>query len=193
MYTDLPPGKIASVVTYLKMTEAPATAPAPDPSWSLERRAIPDLDWYRALFTKVGQDWLWFSRLQMSDDELRATIHHPDVDVFEFKIDGIEKGLLELDRREKPDIEIAFFGLTQDVIGTGAGKCLLAGALDLAWSHHPRAVLVHTCTLDHPRALDFYRRAGFTQYKRAIEIADDPRLDGTLPKTAAPQTPMLKT
>jgi hypothetical protein len=50
---------------------------------------------------------------------------------------------------------------------------------------------VHTCSLDHPRALGFYLRSGFKPYKRAVEIADDPRLKGYLPLAAAPQMPPL--
>jgi GNAT superfamily N-acetyltransferase len=190
-YTPIPQGKIASVVTYLEMREPPRSGPVGNPEWSLRLREIPDLNWYRTLFRAVGEKWLWFSRLQMTDDELRTNIHHPAVDVFSFEIGDQEKGILELDRREMPDIEVAFIGLTGDVIGHGAGRYLLGRALELAWSHQPRRVLVHTCTLDHPRALSFYQAAGFIPYKRAIEVADDPRLDGTLSRTAAPQIPLL--
>src|SRR5262249_32266459 len=102
-----------------------------------------------------------------------------------------EVGILELDRREMPDIELAFIGLTHGTIGQGAGRFLMDRALQIAWSHKPDRVLVHTCTLDHPRALDFYRKAGFVPYKRAIEVASDPRLDGTLPRSAAPSIPIL--
>ena len=191
-YTDLPAGKIASVVTYLEMTEPPKSAPvASSAGWALRRHGAPDLDWYRRLFRAIGEDWLWFSRLQMTDDVLRSIVHDPAVDVFTFEVDGTEKGILELDRREMPDVELAFIGLKNDAIGIGAGKYLLDQAIRLAWSHDPRRVLVHTCTLDHPRALGLYRGAGFVAYKRAIEVADDPRVDGVLSSSAAPDHPIL--
>ena len=44
---------------------------------------------------------------------------------------------------------------------------------------------------DAARALDFYRRAGFVPYKRAIETSADPRLTGEVPLASAPQIPML--
>jgi hypothetical protein len=50
---------------------------------------------------------------------------------------------------------------------------------------------VHTCTLDHPAALGFYRRHGFTPYRRSLETFPDPRLLGLLPADAAPQVPCL--
>jgi hypothetical protein len=51
---------------------------------------------------------------------------------------------------------------------------------------------VHTCTLDHPSALGFYRAQGFTPFARAIETFDDPRLTGILPREAATQIPLLE-
>jgi GNAT superfamily N-acetyltransferase len=192
-YHDLPAGKIASVVTYLKMSCPPADRAPEREGWVLRRRLAPDLDWYRALFRAVGQEWLWFSRLQLEDEVLHAIIHDPAVDVFSLEVEGKDRGLLELDRRHMPDIELAFIGVIPDFIGSGGGRFLLAHGLELAWSHSPRQVLVHTCTLDHPRALGLYMKAGFVPYKRALEVADDPRVDGTLTRDAAPQCPVLKT
>jgi len=190
-YTFFPAGKIVSVVTYLQMLHPSSLRPEGKTGWALQPHRNPDLNWYRKLFRAVGENWLWFSRLQMSDEELRSNICDPAVDIFGFEINGQEKGILELDRREKPDVEVAFIGLTGDVIGQGAGRFLLASGLDIAWSHNPSRVLVHTCTLDHPRALGFYRAAGFEPYKRAIEVSNDPRLDGTLSRSAAPHVPLL--
>jgi hypothetical protein len=52
-------------------------------------------------------------------------------------------------------------------------------------------VWVHTCTLDHPGALGFYRKNGFIPFARAIETFADPRVAGILPATVAPHIPML--
>ena len=88
-------------------------------------------------------------------------------------------------------MEIAFLGVVPNLLGKGAGRYLIGRALELAWSRGPRRLTVHTCTLDHPRALEFYLRSGFVPYARSVEIADDPRLVGLLPRTAAPQVPIL--
>jgi len=191
-YTDLRPGKIASIVTYLEMSAPAAGKRGPtNPAWVLRSYPKPDVDWYRKLFRLVGQEWLWFSRLQMTDEVLRQTIHDPRVDIFSLEVDGKEKGILELDRREMPEIELAFIGLTTDLLGQGVGRFLIEEALERAWAHKPTRVLVHTCTLDHHRALPFYIKAGFVPYKRAIEVSDDPRLDGTLSADAAAHCPII--
>lgn len=194
-YTDLPQGKIASVVTYLEMRERPRAASVAAPaSLSIRKVEKPDLDWYRNLYRAVGQDWLWFSRLRMNDEELARTIHDPRVDVYVLSLDGQgdDQGLLELDRRSASEIEIAYFGLAADLVGRGAGQYLMNHALVAAWAHNPQRVWVHTCTLDHPRALAFYLKAGFTPYKRAIEVADDPRLTGQAPRNVAPHVPLIE-
>jgi len=192
-YTDLPTGKIASVVTYLEMRErSRASLTAAPANISVRKVSKPDLDWYRKLYRAVGQEWLWFSRLLMSDQELAGTIHDERVDLYVLADGKEDKGLLELDRRAASEVEIAYFGLTADLLGQGAGRYLMERALAAAWDSGPGRVWVHTCTLDHPRALSFYIKAGFSPYKRAIEIADDPRLTGEVPKNAAPHVPLIE-
>jgi len=190
-YTDLPPGKLANVVTYLEMRTPPPPSPTPTMSeYSVRRVVQPDLDWYRRLYREVGEPWLWFSRLRLSDNELRAILHDPAVEVYALLHHGSDHGLLEFDRRNFPDIELSFFGVTPVLIGKGAGRALLQHCLPLAWSHRPQRVWLHTCTADHPAALAFYRKFGFVPYKRAIEIADDPRVTGEMPRSAAPHIPI---
>jgi hypothetical protein len=77
------------------------------------------------------------------------------------------------------------------MVGTGAGRWLMTQAIELASRHAPRRLWVHTCTLDDPAALPFYVRSGFRAYKRAVEVADDPRLLGLLPESAASWLPLI--
>jgi GNAT superfamily N-acetyltransferase len=191
-YTDLPPGKLAAVVTYLEMRIPPLPElPPATPEYHVRRVERPDLDWYRDLYRRIGEPWLWFSRLRMNDDELRGILHHAEVDVFALTFSNADAGLLEFDRRLMPDIELTFFGIIPELIGKNAGRELLQYGLAAEWKHRPRRVWLHTCTHDHPRALEFYCKAGFVPYKRGIEIADDPRLTGDVPSDAAPSIPIL--
>ncbi len=191
-YNEVPSGKIAAVVTSLQMLARPE--PCPEPAvvtWQLSRRPAPDPDWYRDLFQRVGAEWLWFSRLRMSVDELVAVIHHPDVVVYAVTTDGRDEGLLELDFRTPGCCELAFFGVTAALRGSGAGRWLMNRATQAAWARPIERLWVHTCTLDHPAALDFYRKAGFVPVSRQVEIADDPRVLGVLGREVAPQIPIL--
>lgn len=192
-YTDIPAGKIAAVVTHLEMLARPAPRSAVDTRALIVRPVSrPDLDWYRDLYRRVGEDWLWFSRIKMPAAELAAIIHDENVEVSALTVDGRDEGLLELDFRQPEACELAFFGVTNDLIGSGAGRYLMNAAIERAWSKPIRRFWMHTCTLDHPGAVAFYRRSGFIPFRQQIEIADDPRLTGVLPATAAPQVPLIR-
>ena len=67
----------------------------------------------------------------------------------------------------------------------------MAETLARAWRPGITRVWVHTCTLDHPSALGFYRAQGFTAIARTVETFADPRITGLLPVDAAPQIPLL--
>ena len=187
--TDLPPGKIAEVVTYLEMLAAPERPEPPAGGFTLER--FSDVTRYRALFRRVGEQWLWMSRLVVPEAALRTILDDPAVEAFALRSGGEDIGILELDFRQAEECELAYFGVVPEAIGTGAGRFLMTEAVTRAWARPIRRFWVHTCTHDHPRALAFYQRAGFRAYKRAIEIADDPRLTGHLPREAAPDVPVI--
>lgn len=193
-YSPIPDGHIAAVVTSLEMTERPPLRPMPAGELRLERWEAPTLEKYRLLYRRVGEPWLWFSRLVMSDDELAAIIHHPDVMIWAVSDRrGIEVGILELDFREAGQCELAFFGLIPALNGKGHGRWLMAMALQAAWARKGvERLWVHTCTLDAPGALGFYIKSGFRPYQRQLETFPDPRLTGHLPREAAPQIPIIE-
>ncbi len=73
-YTDLPAGKIANIVTYLEMRSRPRLRRlAKPPGWSFVRLNS-DRGRYRAIFRRVGEPWLWFSRTVMSDAALAGIL-----------------------------------------------------------------------------------------------------------------------
>ncbi len=190
-YTVLPPGKIATVVTYLEMLERPSAPPVRKPdAWTLQR-IDEDHQRYRALFRQVGEPWLWFSRAVMPDEKLAGILDDPRVEAYALRDGTSDVGLLELDFRSGDEVELAFFGLVPGHIGRGAGRFLMNEAIGRAFAGPIRRLFVHTCTLDSPGALPFYIRSGFTPYRRDIEVVDDPRLLGLFPLEAAPHVPVL--
>jgi hypothetical protein len=56
-------------------------------------------------------------------------------------------------------VELTQFGLVPEFIGQGLGKYFLRWSIGTAWSYQPRRFWLHTCTLDHPRALPNYMQA----------------------------------
>ncbi|MCH2165621.1 MAG: GNAT family N-acetyltransferase [Marinovum sp.] len=192
-FHPLPKGHLSTVVTHLEMTSRPSNHTRQDipDGLSLTAHPAPSVDWYRDLYRRVGQNWLWFSRLVCRDAELAATIHDADVHIFSIDLDGHAEGICELDFREGGKCELAFFGLTEKLIGTGAGRALMSHAISEAFARDIELFYVHTCTLDSPQALSFYIRSGFTPVRQEIEIAPDPRVTGVIDRRAAPQIPIF--
>ncbi|GGB36551.1 N-acetyltransferase [Sphingomonas metalli] len=190
--TTLSGDQVATIVTTLEMRRRPPLRPVPPSPFRLVRWEAPAPARYRALFERVGAPWLWFSRLVMDDAALVAIVHDPAVQVFAITDPaGIEVGMLELDFRHAGACELGYVGFVPELAGKGHGAWLMAEALMRAWRKGVERVWVHTCTLDHPAALGFYRRHGFVAIGRAIETFPDPRVLGILPADAAPQIPLL--
>jgi len=157
-------------VNYLEMNSPDCRSAAPGwPERAVVRRAErPTLSFYRYLYNTVGADWEWYERRRLGDDALAAIVHDDAVEVHVLHVRGVPAGFVELDRRIEEEVEIAYFGLIPEYVGRGFGPPLLGWALERAWSFGPRRVWLHTCSLDHPKALAVYRRAGFQVYDREV-------------------------
>ncbi|MBV8531317.1 MAG: GNAT family N-acetyltransferase [Candidatus Eremiobacteraeota bacterium] len=190
-YHPVPPGKLANVQTFLEMRAKPPLRPSPaDPSWNLERLPA-DLQRYRALFHRVGDEYLWAARLLMPEAQLQDLLEDSRLEVYALATSRGDEGLLELDFRVDRECELVLFGVAAALVNTGAGRWLMNRALEVVWSHPVDRFWLHTCTLDHPSALAFYRRTGFTPYERRVEVYDDPRVLGLTRRDAASRMPIL--
>jgi len=185
---SLPPGHVGAVVTALTMTRRPSAPPLRDSDLRLEPWPDPDLGRYRALFRRVGARWLWYSRLIMSEPELRDALG--EVHLVR-SANGAEAGMIELERASDA-CRIRFLGLIPELTGRGHGRWLIDAALALAWQDGVEQVELYTCSLDHPAAMPAYLRVGFTAVSRAFESFPDPRLAGLLPRDCAPQVPLVE-
>ncbi len=188
----VPPDQVATIVTTLEMRERPRPRPLPGSALTLVEWPRPTPARYRALFRRVGAPWLWYSRLAMDEARLLAIIHDPGIRAWAVTDrHGIEVGMLELDFRRAGECELSYFALVPELTGQGHGRWLMAQALARAWRPGIARVWVHTCTLDHPSALGFYRAQGFAAIARTMETFPDPRVLGLLPTDAARHIPLL--
>jgi len=187
---DVPPGHVATIVTHLEMFERP-TLSTTDTALVLSSWPNPAVDDYRALFRKVGEPWLWISRLLIDQHDLKAILDDPANEISIIREDDEPVGFIELDFSDPGECEIAFFGLIPEKNGKGHGLWMMNQALEMAWREGIKRVWLHTCTQDSPRALPFYQRCGFRIFKQQTDMMQDPRLTGHLPQTAAPHVPIL--
>ena len=189
----LPPGWIAEVVTYLEMRAPPPSRAEPASGGMAVQRIHPDAAGFRQRFRRVGEPWLWASRLRLDDGALTAILASEAVEIYDLMIGPDTIGLLELDFRQDRACELTYFGVVPEAVGIGAGRFLMNRAIERAWGRAPHIgrFWVHTCTNDHPDALAFYIRSGFVPYARGVECYPDPRLEGLLAPEAAPQIPVI--
>jgi GNAT superfamily N-acetyltransferase len=192
-YTDIPPGKMATIVTHLEMRSRPPARPDPAGAEGLALAPLNggDIARYLTIYRTLGERWMWFSRLVAAPEAVAAILDDPANQAFAVTRNGADCGLLELDWRVEGACEIAFFGLYAHETGGGAGRWLMNRALEAAWRPGVSRVWVHTCTFDDPRAVPFYRRSGFTPFLQSVEVDDDPRLNGKMRRDAAPHVPIM--
>lgn len=161
---------VAVDVTFLRMDHAPEETGAPLPPGATvvhARRCT--VAFYRYLYHTVGHDYVWWLRRTLPDRDLAAILRDPGVSIHVLYQDGEPAGFYELDRRNRPFINLAYFGLMPHAIGHGLGRAFLRHAVDTAWSELPRGLTVNTCTADHPRALPNYHAAGFGRLRTVRE------------------------
>lgn len=170
-------GRLPVTITYLEIAPADWTrrGVAPDFDISIERVSVPTVALYRELYDRVGRPWLWYERRLLSDDALAALLsaagHELHVARHAAANGDALVGFFELQ-----DDEIVFFGLTLDYIGRRIGPWLLDRAIERAFARGSARVILNTNTLDHPRALDTYRTAGFRPVRRESRELQDPRV-----------------
>lgn len=170
-------GKLEMIVTYLEMEAAPTspTPPAPAAKMALLRAESPPVSFYRYLYNTVGEDWMWYQRRLLNDDELAAIIHAPGVEIYVLYVHGVPAGYSELDLRKELDINLSKLGMAPEFRARGFGRYLLRWTIDQAWTREPRRLLVDTCNYDDPRALIMYQRNGFNVTHQETPLIDDPR------------------
>lgn len=195
MRRPVPPGRLRETVTDMASDRPPETPPPPVPEGFGLVRHAGTLTWaaFAPLFHAVGNPWLWRDRLLRSPAEQDAHLSDPGVVVHILRrdADATDLGFCEMDcRNPAAGFRVLYFGLVPEAIGGGLGRLLFIHALHDAWRHDPTCIRLDTCTHDHPRAVAFYQRFGFTVTGRRVVEADDPRLTGLLPHKAAPHIPL---
>jgi GNAT superfamily N-acetyltransferase len=132
------------------------------------------------LYQLVGDKWQWFDKLAWSDESWRAYVEDSNLRTWVAYYDGVPAGYYELQRQEQGDVEIAYFGLAPDFIARGFGGYLLSRAISSAWAWEgTNRVWLHTCSLDHPDALNNYKARGMEIYRvEKVGKSHKSKLDG---------------
>ncbi len=166
-------GRLAVTITHLELLAADWTRRGvpPDMSVSIVCEGMPTVALYRDLYDEVGRPWLWYERRLLSDAALGALLAGPSHELHIARHDGELVGYFELDGEE-----IVFFGLTLPYLGRRIGPWLLDRAIERGFARGSRRLILNTNTLDHRRALNTYRKAGFHVVRSETKQLQDPRM-----------------
>jgi GNAT superfamily N-acetyltransferase len=162
--------RVDYVVTYLAMDARPGY-PRPHmpagPVSALIAAEAPPAWWFLALYDAVGAAYEWTDQHVTPTEELAAYLADPAVTLYTLIRAGWPHGFFVLDARTRGLCDLAYFGLAPEAIGRGLGTFLVQTATHMAWDRAGVArVTVNTNSLDHPRALPLYQKAGFAPVRR---------------------------
>ena len=168
--------KTEVTITYLEMDHPKAFRPSSGKVPNLECRRVdpPDPEINRYFYSTVGRDWFWIDRLVWTEQQWRDWSDRPELETWIGYLNDEQVGYFELEHQPDENIEIAHFGLLPDHIGKGLGGALLMLAIKRAWEAGAKRVWLHSCTLDHPFALNNYQARGMRIFKMETQIKDVP-------------------
>jgi GNAT superfamily N-acetyltransferase len=134
--------------------------------------ATPELN--RFFYTAIGGDWYWLERLPWAYGDWFKYLDRPELETWLITVGGIPAGYFELERQPGDDVEIVYFGLLPAFVEARLGGWALTKAVERGWEMGAHRVWVHTCNLDHPRALANYLARGFKVFKTEVKEEDLP-------------------
>lgn len=153
------------IITYLEMLKRAELRPkhSSDARFFVRECTVKQWRFNRFLYQAVGEAWNWTDKNRWSDQQWRAHAESERLRTFAAYYDGSPAGFYEL--LEADGVEIGMLGLMPAFYGRGFGGALLTSALEQAWAMEPGRVWVHTCTDDHPAALQNYKARGMRVYR----------------------------
>ena len=142
------------------------TKPISSDRFSLKEANKENFDLNKFFYKQIGKRHQWVDRLIWQDKDWLKYISDENLRTYIFKIENDLVGYFELIFNNN-DCEIAYFGILEEFIGKGFGGFLLSEALKIGFKKANR-IWVHTCSLDHPNAIENYKSRGMKIFKTEI-------------------------
>ena len=122
-------------------------------------------------YKNVGKKHQWVDRLIWTETQWIDYVSSKNVKTYIFKNKENLAGFFELILHiEKKEIEISYFGLLGEFQNKKLGSYLLSEAIKKSFLNDINRVWLHTCSLDHPNALNNYIARGMKIFKTETVI-----------------------
>jgi GNAT superfamily N-acetyltransferase len=166
--------EVAYSITWLEMGECPRFDWPHLPmgsTASLLKANKPPAWYFLSLYDAVGRDYAWEDKDDWGADKLLEWLHNPGISFYTLIENGWPQGFFMLEDQGGGIVDLAYFGMVPEAVGKALGSYLLRTAILTAWDMPDvQSLTVNTCTLDHPRALAFYQKNGFTPVRREDRV-----------------------
>ena len=123
-------------------------------------------DLNKFFYKQIGKKHQWEDRLIWQDKNWIEYVSNKNLKTFILQKNNDFVGYFEL-LFNKNECEIAYFGILEEFIGKGYGGFLLSEAIRIGFKNANR-IWVHTCSLDHPNAIENYKSRGMKVFKTEI-------------------------
>tara|TARA_Y100001936_G_scaffold10984_1_gene9716 strand:+ start:928 stop:1431 length:504 start_codon:yes stop_codon:yes gene_type:complete len=117
-------------------------------------------------YKQIGKKHEWVDRLIWQDKNWMDYVSNKNLKTIILRKENNIVGYFEL-LFDNNECEIAYLGILEEYIGKGYGGFLLSEAIRLGFTNS-RRIWVHTCSLDHPNALENYKSRGMKIFKTEI-------------------------
>ena len=125
-----------------------------------------NFDLNKFFYKQIGKKHQWVDRLIWQDKNWIEYVSNKNLKTFILQKNNDFVGYFEL-FFNKNECEIAYFGILEEFIGKGYGGFLLSEAIRIGFKNANR-IWVHTCSLDHPNAIENYKSRGMKVFKTEI-------------------------
>ena len=133
---------------------------------TIEEAKKNNFDLNKFFYKQIGKQHQWVDRLIWQDKNWIDYVSKKNLKTYILKQNNDYVGYFEL-IFDKNICEIAYFGISKEYIGKGYGGFLLSEALKIGFKNANR-IWVHTCSLDHPNAIENYKSRGMKVFKTEI-------------------------
>tara|TARA_B100000945_G_scaffold65170_1_gene48693 strand:+ start:33 stop:536 length:504 start_codon:yes stop_codon:yes gene_type:complete len=158
--------KIERYYLEINSIEELKTKEIPSDNFFLKEADKDKFDLNKFFYKQIGKKHEWIDRLIWQDKNWMDYTSDKNLKTFVLQNNNDLIGYFELIFNGN-DCEIAYFGILEEYIGKGYGGFLLSEALRIGFKNSKR-IWVHTCSLDHPNAIENYKSRGMKIFKTEI-------------------------
>jgi len=120
-------------------------------------------------YKQVGKKYQWVDRLVWENKDWINYTSNNNLKTYVLKKKDDLVGYFELIfNSKKNECEIAYFGILEDYFNKGFGGYMLSEAIKNSFKLGAKRAWVHTCSLDHPHAINNYKSRGMKIFKSEI-------------------------